>query len=92
VTTSPDNTASNHLRFCRLQVTDVYRLLVDDSAAIRHAAGDLVADLLEEQGSRQLAQVRLVWHPSPRLVPAHEALVHADPGCIKRQQPDSPLW
>ena len=34
----------------RLQVTDVYRLLVDDSAAIRHAAGELVADLLEGAG------------------------------------------
>jgi len=45
---------------CSLQVTDVYRLLVDDSAAIRHAAGDLVADLLEEQGSRQLAQACLM--------------------------------
>ena len=54
------NTAFSCKRCLPLQVTDVYRLLVDDSAAIRHAAGDLVADLLEDQGSRQLAQARLI--------------------------------
>ncbi len=35
-------------------VRDAYRLLVDDAGPIRHAAADLVADLLEELGSRQL--------------------------------------
>ena len=38
----------------------MYALLVDDAAAIRHAAADLVADLLEEQGARQLEQVTAV--------------------------------
>ena len=36
----------------------MYTLLVDDAVAIRHAAADLVADLLQEQGARQLEQVR----------------------------------
>ncbi len=36
-------------------VREVYRLLVDSAAGIRHAAADLVADLLEEQGARFLA-------------------------------------
>lgn len=35
-------------------VRDVYRLLVDDSPAIRRAAAELVAGSLEEQGRRQL--------------------------------------
>lgn len=39
------------------EVSGVYRLLVDDSAAIRHAAADLVAGSLEDQGARHLAQV-----------------------------------
>lgn len=34
---------------------DVYRLLVDDSAAVRHAAADLVADLLPSHGRKLLS-------------------------------------
>ena len=34
---------------------DVYRLLVDDSGAVRHAAATLVADLLPSHGRRLLA-------------------------------------
>lgn len=51
----------------RGQVRDVYRLLVDDSHAIRLAAADLVTGLLEEQGQRQLEQVislNLLWRMS----------------------------
>ena len=39
------------------QVRDVYKLLLDDSYAIRHAAAELVTDMLEESGQRHLAQV-----------------------------------
>lgn len=39
------------------QVREVYRLLVDSSAPIRHAAAELVAGMLEEQGQRFIAQV-----------------------------------
>lgn len=39
------------------QVRDVYKLLLDDSYAIRHAAAELVADMLEESGQRHLGQV-----------------------------------
>ncbi|KAA6430018.1 MAG: hypothetical protein FRX49_00449 [Trebouxia sp. A1-2] len=39
------------------QVRDVYKLLLDDSYAVRHAAAELVADMLEESGQRHLAQV-----------------------------------
>lgn len=38
------------------QVRDVYKLLLDDSYAVRHAAAELVADMLEESGQRHLAQ------------------------------------
>ena len=41
-------------------VRDTYRLLVDDAAPIRHAAADLVADLLPELGTRQ----QVSWHPA----------------------------
>lgn len=40
------------------QVRDVYKLLLDDSHAIRHAAAELVTDMLEESGQRHLTQVR----------------------------------
>ena len=40
-----------------VQVREVYRLLVDSSAPIRHAAAELVAGMLEEQGRRFMAQV-----------------------------------
>ena len=40
------------------QVRDVYKLLLDDSYAIRHAAAELVADMLEESGRRHLGQAR----------------------------------
>ena len=39
------------------QVRDVYKLLLDDSYAVRHAAAELVTDMLEESGQRHLAQV-----------------------------------
>ena len=39
------------------EVAGVYRLLVDDSHAIRYAAAELVADSLSDQGARYLAQV-----------------------------------
>lgn len=39
------------------QVRDVYKLLLDDSYAVRHAAAELVSDMLEESGQRHLAQV-----------------------------------
>ena len=39
------------------QVRDVYKLLLDDSHAVRHAAAELVTDMLEESGQRHLAQV-----------------------------------
>ena len=39
------------------EVAGVYRLLVDDSHAIRYAAADLVAGSLGDQGARYLAQV-----------------------------------
>lgn len=39
------------------EVAGVYRLLVDDSHAIRHAAAELVANSLGNQGARYLAQV-----------------------------------
>lgn len=42
------------------QVRDVYKLLLDDSYAIRHAAAELVADMLEESGQRHLGQARLL--------------------------------
>jgi hypothetical protein len=35
-------------------VRDTFRLLVDDAAPIRHAAAELVADLLPDFGERQL--------------------------------------
>lgn len=41
------------------QVRDVYKLLLDDSHAVRHAAAELVTDMLEESGQRHLAQVIL---------------------------------
>lgn len=41
------------------QVRDVYKLLLDDSHAVRHAAAELVTDMLEESGQRHLAQVML---------------------------------
>ena len=41
------------------QVRDVYKLLLDDSYALRHAAAELVADMLEESGQKHLGQVRL---------------------------------
>lgn len=44
------------------QVRDVYKLLLDDSYAIRHAAAELVADMLEESGERHLGQVKLRRH------------------------------
>lgn len=40
------------------QVRDVYKLLLDDSYALRHAAAELVADMLEESGQKHLGQVR----------------------------------
>ena len=46
------------------QVRDVYKLLLDDSYAVRHAAAELVTDMLEESGQRHLAQV-LTPHPVP---------------------------
>ena len=42
-----------------MQARDLYRLLVEDSAPVRHAAADLVAGMLEPQGRHFLAQVRL---------------------------------
>lgn len=39
------------------QVRDVYKLLLDDSHAVRHAAAELVTDMLEKSGQRHLAQV-----------------------------------
>ena len=39
------------------QVRDVYKLLLDDSYSVRHAAAELVVDMLEESGQRHLAQV-----------------------------------
>ena len=44
------------------QVRDVYKLLLDDSHAVRHAAAELVTDMLEESGQRHLAQV-MIAHP-----------------------------
>ena len=41
----------------REQVREVYQLLVDRSAPIRHAAAELTAGMLAEQGQRFLAQV-----------------------------------
>ena len=35
-------------------VQDTFRLLVDDAAPVRHAAAELVADLLPDFGERQL--------------------------------------
>jgi hypothetical protein len=40
-------------------VRDTFRLLVDDAAPVRHAAAELVADLLPDFGERQL-QVSVV--------------------------------
>ncbi len=40
-----------------MQTRELYRLLVDDSTAIRHAAAELVAGMLEPQGRHFLAQV-----------------------------------
>lgn len=40
-----------------MQARDLYRLLVEDSTAIRHAAAELVAGMLEPQGQRFIAQV-----------------------------------
>lgn len=45
-----------------MQVREVYRLLVDSSTHIRHAAAELVAGMLEEQGKRFLAQVCTSLH------------------------------
>ena len=42
---------------CCVQARDLYRLLVEDSASIRHAAAELVAGMLEPQGRHFLAQV-----------------------------------
>lgn len=42
------------------QVRDVYKLLLDDSHAVRHAAAELVTDMLEESGQRHLAQVTVL--------------------------------
>lgn len=39
------------------EVSTVYKLLVDDAPAIRHAAAELVAQLLEELGQAHLSQV-----------------------------------
>jgi hypothetical protein len=68
-----------------MQVREVYRLLVDCSAPIRHAAAELVGGMLEDQGRRFLALVRSIlafavflictgnghsaYHPSPCLSP-----------------------
>jgi hypothetical protein len=41
----------------RVQVKDTYRLLVDSSPALRHAAAGLVSGLLEELGARAHDQV-----------------------------------
>ncbi len=46
-----------------MQARDLYRLLVEDSAPIRHAAAELVAGMLEPQGRHFLAQVRLLMFP-----------------------------
>ena len=45
------------------QVRDVYKLLLDDSYALRHAAAELVADMLEESGQKHLGRVRLGVFP-----------------------------
>ena len=51
-------TASRRLRRDHVvQARELYRLLVEDSTAIRHAAAELVAGMLEPQGQRFLAQV-----------------------------------
>lgn len=46
-----------------VQARDLYRLLVEDSTAIRHAAAELAAGMLEPQGQRFLAQVGSVCIP-----------------------------
>ena len=46
------------------QVREVYRLLVDSSASIRHAAAELVAGMLQEQGQRFIAQVGAASSPT----------------------------
>ena len=46
------------MRCCPLQARELYRLLVEDSRAIRQAAAELVAGMLEPQGKRFIAQVR----------------------------------
>ena len=45
------------MRCCPLQARELYRLLVEDSRAIRQAAAELVAGMLEPQGKRFIAQV-----------------------------------
>ena len=44
----------------------MYKLLLDDSYAVRHAAAELVTDMLQESGQRHLAQVTThlaAFHP-----------------------------
>lgn len=53
-----------HLHTCSLtahSAGQVYTLLGDDSASIRHAVAELVAGMLEEQGEKALKQVGGVW-------------------------------
>ena len=64
--------AASPLPAAHAQVAEVYHLLLDDSHAIRHAAAELVADLLEELG-----------HPPPQAVSGMRNLVHG----LSSQQP-----
>ena len=49
----------------RLQVTDAYLLLLEESSSLRHAAAELVAELIEENGRQYLLQLQVCL--SPRL-------------------------
>lgn len=76
-----------------VQVRDVYKLLLDDSYAVRHAAAELVTDMLEESGQRHLAQVItrvtvvLVVQLQPFLQPLAACVIFLFLCCKRLSQP-----
>ena len=70
----------------------MYRLLVDSSAPIRHAAAELVAGMLEEQGERFIAQVGpRNCLTKPCLLDTLEQMGLLG-GLVGRSHQDSPIW
>lgn len=64
-------------------VREVYRLLVDSAAGIRHAAAGLVAGLLEDQGARFLVSQQPKVPPRAAPVPPiHQPLILCFPFCV----------